>query len=52
LGDAFYKSDDQSGLTIWVAETGYGPPWVLFGQAASEAEFWTSVAEDNRVVVQ
>lgn len=45
--------DELSGVAggfhvdLWVAETRFGPPWVVLGTAANEEEFWREVGQDE-----
>lgn len=49
-GDALYALSGEIELDIWVAETRFGAPWILFGVAASEDEFWRDIAEDEDLI--
>lgn len=49
VGDAL----DQAGggeVDLWVAQTGYGAPWVVMGTAESETAFWGVVEADEDLV--
>ena len=50
-GTAFYAETAGVPVDIWVARTRFGHPWIVFGMAASEAEFWQHLAEDEDAAV-
>jgi len=46
-GDELYADVPALNLPIWVADTSFGPPWVILGTATSEEAFWREVEEDD-----
>lgn len=46
-GDALYEDHGWVDLDLWVAATRFGPPWVLLGVAASEADFFAEIADNS-----
>ena len=42
-------ADGPGGINVelWVAQTRYGPPWVVLGTAESEEAFWREIADDD-----
>jgi hypothetical protein len=46
-GEDLYADTPARDLPIWVADTSFGPPWVILGTATSEAAFWREVEEDD-----
>jgi len=50
-GTPFYAECGQVPVDIWVAATRFGHPWIVFGMAASEAEFWQHLAENEDAAV-
>ena len=50
IGEELYADEPVLDLAIWVADTKFGPPWVILGTAASEAAFWREVEEDDDVL--
>ena len=47
IGEELYVDVPALDLQIWVADTRFGPPWVILGTAQSEAAFWREVEEDD-----
>ncbi len=47
IGEVFYETNPPDEFPIWVAETEYGAPWVVLGEAPSEPEFWNLIADDE-----
>lgn len=47
VGDALNQGGGGAWVDLWVAQTRYGPPWVVMGTAESEAAFWRAVDEDD-----
>jgi hypothetical protein len=46
-GEELYADVGALDLPIWVADTRFGPPWVILGTAESEEAFWREVEEDD-----
>lgn len=47
VGDELDEASAGAAVGLWVAQTGYGAPWVVMGTAESEAAFWRAVEEDD-----
>ena len=47
IGERLYAENGKEELTIYYMETGFGHPWIIIGHADSEAEFLTSLNEDE-----
>jgi hypothetical protein len=47
VGDELTDAPSGHLVDIWVAQTRYGPPWVILGTAPSEAAFWRAVDGDE-----
>ena len=47
VGDELSEGGGGIYVSLWVAETRFGHPWVVLGTAGSEAEFWRAVGEDE-----
>src|SRR5687768_9511301 len=45
VGEALADPNLQGDVSVWVATTYYGPPWVVLGTAESEDAFWQEVNE-------
>ena len=45
IGEELYADALAMDVPIWVADTRFGPPWVILGTAKSEAAFWREVEE-------
>jgi hypothetical protein len=41
VGERLYE--DSGLVSLWVAATAEGPPWIVLGVAASESEFWATL---------
>jgi hypothetical protein len=46
-GDVLSDAPAGGEVELWVAQTRYGPPWVVLGTAPSEKAFWRAVGEDH-----
>ena len=47
VGDTLSDGPGGVDVELWVAQTRYGPPWIVLGTAKNEAAFWRAVAEDD-----
>ena len=47
IGEELYADALAMDVPIWVADTRFGPPWVVLGTAKSEEDFWREVEEDD-----
>jgi len=50
VGEELYADVGALDLPIWVADTKFGPPWVILGTAESEDAFWREIEEDDDVL--
>jgi hypothetical protein len=46
-GDILYEDHGQVTLTLWVAATRFGHPWILLGVAPNEEAFFAEVTTDT-----
>jgi hypothetical protein len=47
VGEALNEGAGGAEVDVWVAQTGYGAPWVVMGTAEDEEAFWRAVDEDD-----
>lgn len=47
VGDRLSEGGGGFYVDVWVAETRFGPPWVVLGTAETEEEFWREVRGDE-----
>ena len=47
VGDALSEGPGGVEVELWVAQTRFGPPWVVLGTADDEVAFWRAVEEDD-----
>jgi len=49
VGDTLGDGPGGVEVELWVAQTRYGPPWVVLGTAKDEKAFWRAVAQDEEL---
>lgn len=47
IGEVLYNSHGGMQLSIWYIHTEFGKPWIIVGNAATEADFLTQLREDD-----
>lgn len=50
VGDILYLDHGSADLNIYYLETGFGQPWIIIGNASSEADFLMEIKGDEDLV--
>lgn len=50
IGDRLYAENGEAGLEIYFIETDYGHPWIILGNANSEASFLNELNQDEELL--